>query len=96
MRTGRPEGYYTEKKTKGLATKLGNLQRQTDRLNDEMAQVLAEADYMKKKEVAFHQTSVEIGEASSWWPVFQCFVLVGVGGAQVWRMEGFFKKRKLV
>jgi hypothetical protein len=88
--------YYTDKESNALKSTFSNLKTQTVMLIDEMEMVLSEADYVKGKEIEFQASSLGVHEASGWWPIIQVFVMVVVGAYQVWNLEGFFKRKKLV
>ena len=97
IQEGKPEAsYYTEGEATAIKSTFSNLRVQSSILIDEMEGVLNEADYVKQKEIIFHDSSRGVHESSRWWPIIQVAVMVIVGGYQVWHLEGFFKKRKLV
>ena len=52
-------------------------------MNDELAEILNEADYMKEKEVRFHRKAERINVAAVWWPVLQIGILVLTAVLQV-------------
>ena len=75
---------------------LSDIQIQVLKLNDEMVEVLSEADYMKGIEVDFHNQSINMNSASKWWPIIQLCILVMMALVQFLHMRKFFEKRKLV
>ncbi|GMI54422.1 hypothetical protein ScalyP_jg4201 [Parmales sp. scaly parma] len=75
---------------------LSEMQIQVIQLNDQMKDILKEADYMKGVEVEFHNQSININSASKWWPILQCGVLLMMGLVQYRHLKQFFEKKKLV
>ncbi|TFJ88276.1 hypothetical protein NSK_000625 [Nannochloropsis salina CCMP1776] len=65
-------------------------------LNAQMGQILNEADYMKDKEVLFHQQCERTNSAARWWPILQVGILLVTGVLQVNNLKQFFKARRLV
>ena len=60
------------------------MQVEVVKLNDELAEILNEADYMKEKEVRFHTPKLkELNVAAVWWPVLQIGILVATAVLQV-------------
>lgn len=66
------------------------------KLNAQMGQILNEADYMKDKEVLFHQQCERMNAAARWWPILQVAILVITGALWANNLRTFFKKRRLV
>lgn len=66
------------------------------KLNDLLTMTLNEADYMKHKEVQYHQETEKMNTASLWWPVLQIGILVVTGIYQVRHLKNFFKSNKLI
>ncbi len=66
------------------------------KLNAQMGQILNEADYMKDKEVLFHQQCERTNSAARWWPILQVAILLITGVLQVNNLKQFFKARRLV
>ena len=66
------------------------------KLNSKMSEVLSEADYMKDKEVMFHQQCERTNSASQIWPIVQVSILIVTGYMQVRSLKTFFKSKKLI
>jgi hypothetical protein len=93
VRYGKPEAFYTD-----LAKEahIDLLEASIMRLNAQMGQILNEADYMKDKEVLFHQQCERTNSAARWWPILQVAILLVTGVLQVNNLKQFFKARRLV
>ena len=65
---GRDTEYY-EKLAKEM--KLDPINLEVHKLNDMMTVTLNEADYMKHKEVEYHEQTEQMDTATLWWPVIQ-------------------------
>ena len=84
---GLGDRYYDELAN---TNKMDELQLQVVKLNDELAQILNEADYMKEKEVKFHRKAERMNLAAIWWPILQLCILVVTGVFQVKNLKRFF------
>ena len=71
------------------------LQVEVVKLNDELAEILNEADYMKEKEVRFHRKAERINVAAVWWPVLQIGILVLTAVLQVQSLKNYFQAKNL-
>ena len=93
LKVGQGAAYYED-----LATKehMDKLQLDVVKLNDRLAQALAEADYMKQREMDFHLHSEAMGKAAAVWPMLQLVVLLVTTVAQVGYLHRFFADKKLV
>ena len=90
---GLSEDYYTELYRK---SNVEPLEAHLMKLNSKMSEVLSEADYMKDKEVMFHQQCERTNKASQIWPILQVSILVFTGYIQVRSLKNFFKSKKLI
>lgn len=92
INVGLSDRYYDE-----LATKhhMDKLQVEVVKLNDELAVILAEADYMKEKEVKFHAKSERINLAAIWWPMLQLAILIFTALFSVNNLKTFFSSKNL-
>lgn len=90
---GQADQYYAE-----LAKEahIDALEATIMKLNAQMGQILNEADYMKDKEVLFHQQCERMNAAARWWPILQVAILVITGALWANNLRTFFKKRRLV
>lgn len=90
---GLSEDYYTELYRK---SNVEPLEAHLMKLNSKMSEVLSEADYMKDKEVMFHQQCERTNSASQIWPILQVSILIVTGYMQVRSLKNFFKSKKLI
>ena len=84
--------YYSEMASENNMDKL---QLEVVKLNDELAEILNEADYMKEKEVRFHRKAERINVAAVWWPVLQIGILVLTAVLQVQSLKNYFQAKNL-
>lgn len=75
---------------------LSQLQVSVMRLQDELTNILKQADMAKQREVEFHNLSVNMHAASQYWPMVQIMVLILTGFTQVSAMVHFFKSQRLI
>ena len=66
------------------------------RLTDELAQILNEVDYMKEKEVLFHDMTEQMEKNAEYWPMLQILILLGTGILQVKHLKRFFLEHKML
>ena len=105
LELGQGDRYYDELAN---ANKMDKLQLEVVKLNDELAQILSEADYMKEKEVKFHRKAERFNLVSSlfvsfkvlpqaaiWWPILQLGILVFTAIFQVNNLKRFFASKNL-
>jgi len=90
---GQADQYYAE-----LAKEahIDALEATIMKLNAQMGQILNEADYMKDKEVLFHQQCERMNAAARWWPILQVGILLITGAMWANHLKAFFQKRRLV
>ena len=79
----------------GVRATQDRLQVEVVKLNDELAEILNEADYMKEKEVRFHRKAERINVAAVWWPVLQIGILVLTAVLQVQSLKNYFQAKNL-
>ena len=89
---GHGQKYYAEMASEN---KMDRLQVEVVKLNDELAEILNEADYMKEKEVRFHRKAERINVAAVWWPVLQIGILVLTAVLQVQSLKNYFQAKNL-
>ena len=65
-------------------------------LNDQMNLILNEADFQKHKEVLYHDSAENTGNASLIWPIVQVGILLITGVIHVNHLKYFFKSQKLM
>lgn len=92
VHAGLSDRYYDK-----LATQhnMDKLQVQVVKLNDELAGILAEADYMKDKEVKFHRKTERVSLAAIWWPMLQLAILIITALFYVRNLKTFFAAKSL-
>jgi hypothetical protein len=66
------------------------------RLTDELAQILNEVDYMKEKEVVFHDMTEKMEKNAEYWPMLQILILLATGVFQVKHLKRFFQDQKML
>ena len=66
------------------------------RLTDSLAQILDEADYMKEREVEFHDMELTMERNAQWWPILQICILLLTGFFQVKHLKRFFQQQKIL
>ena len=69
---------------------------QVVRLTDELAQILNEVDYMKEKEVVFHDMTEKMEKNAEYWPMLQILILLATGVFQVKHLKRFFQDQKML
>jgi hypothetical protein len=89
---GHGQKYYAEMASEN---KMDRLQVEVVKLNDELAEILNEADYMKEKEVRFHRKAERLNVAAVWWPVLQIGILVLTAVLQVQSLKNYFQAKNL-
>lgn len=89
---GHGDAYYARM---AADNKMDKLQVEVVKLNDELAEILNEADYMKEKEVKFHKKAERVNLAAIWWPILQIAILVLTAVAQVHNLKSFFQAKHL-
>ena len=72
---------------------MDRLQVEVVKLNDELAEILNEADYMKEKEVRFHRKAERYNLAAIWWPILQIAILVLTAVFQVQNLKSYFQTK---
>lgn len=79
--------------TKAAEEKMDKLEIEVFKLNDELAEILSEADYMKDKEVKFHTKAERINLAAIWWPIIQLAILIFTALISVRNLKNFFSAK---
>ena len=59
-------------------------------------QVLNEVDYMKVREMEFHESTEAMERNAQYWPMLQICILCLTGFFQVNHLKKFFQRKKLV
>lgn len=92
INVGLSDRYYDEL---AAEQKMDKLQLQVVKLNDELAEILAEADFMKEKEVKFHVKAERVNLAALWWPIMQLFILLFTALFSVKNLKNYFSNKNL-
>jgi hypothetical protein len=90
---GHSDGYYEEM---AGAEHMDRLQLEVVRLTDQLAQILDEADYMKEREVEFHEMTESMDRNAQWWPILQICILLLTGVLQAKHLKRFFQQQKML
>jgi len=90
---GHSDGYYEEM---AASEHMDRLQLEVVRLTDQLAQILDEADYMKEREVEFHEATEAMEHNAQWWPILQICILLLTGVFQVKHLKRFFQRQKML
>jgi len=89
---GNGDRYYAQM---AAENHMDRLQVEVVKLNDELAEILNEADYMKEKEVRFHRKAERVNLASIWWPILQIAILMLTAVFQVQSLKSYFQTKSL-
>jgi emp24/gp25L/p24 family/GOLD len=65
-----------------VQAKMGRLERDIQTLNNRVKAALNNADYNKEQEAAFHQQSINMNRAATYWPIIQLVILLVTGFTQ--------------
>ena len=65
-----------------VQAKMSRLERDIQTLNNRVKAALNNADYNKEQEAAFHQQSVNMNRAATYWPIIQLVILLVTGFTQ--------------
>lgn len=90
---GRDTAHYHQEQ---MEHHLSNLQNQIMRLIDENEGILAEADYAKEREKAFHEKIVTMHSSAQMWPILHICLLLLTGVMQGLHMVRFFQTKRLI
>jgi hypothetical protein len=90
------EGQTTAKKSDGLDTseissKMSRLERDLQTLQNRVKACLNNADFNKDQEAAFHEQSVSMNRAATYWPMIQLMVLLVTGFTQANHIVRYLK-----
>lgn len=71
------------------------LERDFQSLTNRVRTIINSADYNKEQEVEFHEHSVSMNRAASYWPIIRLVFLFVTGLAQVNHIVGFMKAHRI-
>ena len=74
---------------------MSRLERDMQTLNNRIQTILSNADYNKDQEVTFHEQSVGMNRAATYWPIIQLAILLITGFTQANHIVNFMKSRHI-
>ena len=74
---------------------MSRLERDMQTLNNRIQTILSNADYNKDQEVSFHEQSVGMNRAATYWPMIQLAVLIFTGFTQANHIVKFMRSRHI-
>ena len=74
---------------------MSRLERDFQSLTNRVRTISNSADYNKEQEVEFHEHSVAMNRAASYWPIIRLVFLIVTGLAQVNHIIGFMKAHRI-
>ena len=75
---------------------LTHMETELERITAAMGQLLHEADLNKDQDERFHEQTIEMVKATTFWPIVQVCVLVMTGFTQASHIIRFFKTRRII
>lgn len=72
------------------------LETQLNRIEHEMRTIIREADFFRERDALYHQQTDDLHEATLFWPVLHCCILLLTGFTQANHIIHFFKSRRIV
>jgi emp24/gp25L/p24 family/GOLD len=75
---------------------LGHMERELVRISGAMEHVLREADANKDQDALFHEQTMAMHSATTFWPIVQVGVLLMTGFTQASHIVRFFKSRRII
>lgn len=79
-----------------LDTHLSHMEVEMKRLTMGMSTILKEADFAKERDSVFHQQTVSMHAATTFWPMVQVSVLLLTGFTQASHIVRFFQSRRII
>jgi hypothetical protein len=79
-----------------VKAQMSRLERDLQTLSNRVKAILNNADFNKDQEVAFHEQSVAMSRASTYWPAIQLVVLLVTGFTQANHIVRYMKSRHIV
>ena len=74
---------------------MSRVERDLQTLSNRVKSILNNADFNKDQEVAFHEQSVAMNRAATYWPIIQLLVLLVTGFTQANHIVRFMKSRHI-
>lgn len=78
-----------------VKTQMSRLERDLGTLNSRVKAILNNADFNKDQEVAFHEQSVAMSRAATYWPIIQLVVVLITGFTQANHIVRYMKSRHI-
>jgi emp24/gp25L/p24 family/GOLD len=75
---------------------LTHMEMELKRITASMTQLLNEADLNRDQDERFHQLTMEMVKATTFWPIVQVCVLLMTGFTQASHIVQFFKRRRII
>jgi len=83
-------------KTANVDQHLTHMERELKRITSAMEHVLREADLNKNQDAVFHEQTLAMHSATTFWPIVQVCVLLMTGFTQASHIVRFFKSRRII
>jgi hypothetical protein len=78
-----------------ISSKMSRLQRDLQTLQNRVKACLNNADFNKDQEAAFHEQSVSMNRAATYWPIIQLMVLLVTGFTQANHIVRYLKQHHI-
>ena len=91
-----PEINDATKQEANVDQHLTHMERELKRIQSAMEHVLREADLNKKQDAVFHEQTLAMNAATTFWPIVQVCVLLMTGFTQASHIVRFFKSRRII
>ena len=75
---------------------LSHMELEMKRIQIGMKRILAEADFAKDRDSAFHKQTQDMHAATIFWPIVQMCVLLMTGFTQASHIVRFFQSRRII
>lgn len=86
----------TKKEEADVNQHLTHMERELRRIRSAMEHVLREADLNKNQDAIFHEQTLAMHSATTFWPIVQVCVLLMTGFTQASHIVRFFKSRRII
>jgi hypothetical protein len=75
---------------------LSHMELELKRIQVGMHHIIKQADFAKEREAVFHQNTLRMHAAATFWPIVQVCVLIITGFTQASHIVRFFKSRRII
>jgi len=79
-----------------VKTEMTRVERDLQTLSNRVKSILNNADFNKNQEVAFHEQSIAMNRAATYWPIIQMGVLLITGFTQANHIVRYMKSRHII